>query len=200
MDLYRLGMVMPDFKWDSQDKYYAAMKSSTDAKDWRDFADRLFGADWAAEVLYGAPHVDPVPDAGPPPTPDAGPPPGVDSGPPPAVDSGPPPAVDTGVVDGGGGGDDGGKGTVDDDDRDGIPDEIDLCSATPAGAPVWRFGDWTGCSVGQHRDGGGGGGGVDGDGDGIPDVKDRCSKTPAGTRVWKYGEWIGCGGGERRDH
>jgi hypothetical protein len=197
MDLYRLGMVMPDFKWDSQDKYYAAMKSSTDAAAWRAFADRLFGAEWAAEVLYGAPHVDPTPDAGPPPTPDAGPPPVVDSGPPPAVDSGPPPAIDTGVVDSGGGGGDGGKGTVDDADGDGIPDEIDLCGGTPAAQPVWRYGDWIGCTTGQHRDGGGGG--ADADGDGIADVKDRCTKTPSGSRVWKYGEWMGCGGGEYRD-
>ena len=194
MESFRLGMVMPDFKWDLQDKYYAAMKSSTDAQSWRDFAGRLFGDAWAAEVLYGAPPVDPGVDSGPLPTPDAGPPPAVDAGPPPAVDSGVLPPVDSG----GGGDDGGGKGAVDDEDRDGIPDEIDLCSGTAAGQPVWRYGEWMGCALGQHRDGGGGG--SDADGDGIPDIKDRCTKTPLGTHVWKYGEWMGCGGGEYRDH
>lgn len=99
-------------------------------------------------------------------------------------------------TDGGGGGGGGGGGTPGDADADGVPDAQDLCSKTPAGAPVWREGEWLGCGAGQHRDGGGG---ADADGDGIPDNRDLCSGSPAGAPVWQYGEWMGCGAGQLRD-
>jgi len=85
-----------------------------------------------------------------------------------------------------------------DSDGDGIPDAVDTCGKTPAGANVWREGEWIGCAGGQRRDSGPWGG-ADGDGDGVTDSKDLCTKTPAGARVWTYGAWIGCGAGEFRD-
>jgi hypothetical protein len=39
-----------------------------------------------------------------------------------------------------------------DSDGDGVPDGEDLCSNTPAGAPVWKYGPWLGCAAGQYRD------------------------------------------------
>jgi hypothetical protein len=184
MDNYRIGSKMSDYTWADQDTYLSNMKTSADAADWRAFVNSLFGDAWVSTVIFGDP-TPTDPDAGPPSV-DAGPPPAVDAGPPPVVDAGPPPAVDAGP-----------PPSTDDDDGDGIVDEQDLCSHTPAGAVVWTYGDWIGCSVGQHRDGGGGHG--DADGDGVPDNKDRCTHTPSGARVWKYGDWIGCAGGEHRD-
>src|SRR6266566_4425818 len=53
-----------------------------------------------------------------------------------------------------------------DSDRDGVPDGIDKCPGTPAGARV----DATGCPV-------------DSDADGVPDGIDQCPGTPAGVHV-----------------
>jgi OOP family OmpA-OmpF porin len=53
-----------------------------------------------------------------------------------------------------------------DADGDGVPDEIDVCPATPMGVVV----DARGCPV-------------DTDGDGIPDYQDDCDDTPSGARV-----------------
>lgn len=39
-----------------------------------------------------------------------------------------------------------------DTDGDGIFDDKDLCSDTPAGAEVWKSGEWIGCASGQRRD------------------------------------------------
>lgn len=39
-----------------------------------------------------------------------------------------------------------------DSDKDGIADNLDLCSNTPAGTKVWMTGEWTGCAQGQSRD------------------------------------------------
>ena len=184
MDLYRQGSVMTDFKWDKMDAYYKSMAEGADAAEWRAFAKSTWGADWIDQVVFGKSGPIVVPDAGPPPVVDSGPPPVVDSGPPPVVDSGPGPIVDSGPVP-----------TPGDEDGDGIGDAVDLCSRTPHGAPVWTFGDWIGCTTGQHRDGGGG---ADSDRDGIPDNKDQCKDTPVGAPVWKYGVWIGCAEGQRR--
>lgn len=57
-------------------------------------------------------------------------------------------------------------GAPSDADRDGVPDKIDQCPGTPAGARI----DGTGCPV-------------DGDGDGVPDGIDRCEGTPTGAIV-----------------
>lgn len=61
-------------------------------------------------------------------------------------------------------------GNKKDDDKDGIPDEEDLCPDTPPGILV----DRTGCSP-------------DADGDGIPDFADICKNTPSGAKVDKNG-------------
>ncbi len=53
-----------------------------------------------------------------------------------------------------------------DSDGDGVPDDIDLCPATMAGATVDQYG----CEM-------------DSDGDGVADSKDRCPNTPKGTKV-----------------
>ena len=53
-----------------------------------------------------------------------------------------------------------------DSDGDGVPDYMDNCPNTPAGAPV----DAQGCPL-------------DSDGDGVPDYMDRCPNTPRGTEV-----------------
>ncbi len=84
-----------------------------------------------------------------------------------------------------------------DSDEDSIPDEVDLCSATPPGTGVWSFGEWIGCGGGQFRDPPR----VenDADSDGIANNIDLCNNTAPGRNVWKYGEWIGCAGGEQRD-
>jgi len=39
-----------------------------------------------------------------------------------------------------------------DSDGDGVPDTLDLCSATPAGKAVWGEGEWIGCAAGQRKD------------------------------------------------
>lgn len=57
-----------------------------------------------------------------------------------------------------------------DSDGDGVPDSIDKCPGTPAGATV----DADGCEI-------------DSDGDGVPDSRDRCPNTPANTKVDAYG-------------
>ncbi len=95
-----------------------------------------------------------------------------------------------------------------DDDGDRVPDDLDLCSATPEGANVWTSGEWIGCAGGQRIDrqprprppepeeplep-------SDGDRDGVDDGADLCSDTPEGANVWDAGEWIGCAGGQFRD-
>ena len=53
-----------------------------------------------------------------------------------------------------------------DADGDGVPDSLDRCPNTPAGARV----NAEGCPV-------------DSDGDGVPDYKDNCPGTPAGAKV-----------------
>jgi OOP family OmpA-OmpF porin len=53
-----------------------------------------------------------------------------------------------------------------DGDGDGVPDHLDKCPDTPAGAEV----DTVGCPV-------------DSDGDGVPDYMDKCPGTPAGVAV-----------------
>lgn len=88
-----------------------------------------------------------------------------------------------------------------DDDGDRVPDDLDLCSATPEGANVWTYGEWVGCAGGQRvdrqpraqpeR--------TDADGDGVDDDRDLCRGTPDGAAVWSAGEWLGCAGGQLRD-
>ncbi len=84
-----------------------------------------------------------------------------------------------------------------DQDGDGVPDAIDRCRDTPAGAAIWRSGEWMGCAGGQRVDPPSGSG--DADGDGVPDQRDLCSGTPRGAAVWQSGAWAGCAGGQRRD-
>lgn len=55
---------------------------------------------------------------------------------------------------------------VTDSDGDGVPDDMDKCPGTPAGAKV----DANGCEL-------------DSDGDGVVDSRDKCPGTPAGTKV-----------------
>jgi OmpA-OmpF porin, OOP family len=57
-----------------------------------------------------------------------------------------------------------------DSDNDGVPDDMDKCPGTPAGAVV----DADGCEA-------------DADGDGVPDSMDKCPDTPAGTKVGSDG-------------
>ena len=57
-----------------------------------------------------------------------------------------------------------------DSDNDGVPDTLDQCPNTPAGAKV----DANGCCV-------------DSDNDGVPDYKDKCPGTPAGVEVDENG-------------
>ena len=83
-----------------------------------------------------------------------------------------------------------------DSDGDGVPDDVDQCPGTPAGAPV----DDKGCPL--YSDGDGvpdyldkcpgtpsgvkvdpDGCPIDSDGDGVPDYLDKCPGTPAGTQV-----------------
>ena len=59
---------------------------------------------------------------------------------------------------------------VSDSDADGVPDEQDQCSGTPAGAQV----DATGCEL-------------DDDADGVANSKDQCADTPAGALVDETG-------------
>ncbi len=61
-------------------------------------------------------------------------------------------------------------GGTKDSDRDGVPDDIDVCPDTPIGVKV----DRNGCPV-------------DSDKDGIPDYMDRCPDTPIGVKVDKNG-------------
>ena len=87
-----------------------------------------------------------------------------------------------------------------DADRDGVSDDRDACSNTPAGAtvdrdgcPVYRDTDGDGVidlrdacpatSVGEMVDGRGCSIAKDSDGDGVSDVSDRCPNTPMGERV-----------------
>ncbi|MEN8720864.1 MAG: OmpA family protein [Oceanococcaceae bacterium] len=58
-----------------------------------------------------------------------------------------------------------------DDDNDGVPNSLDRCPNTPAGAVV----DAYGCEVRSEIG--------DADGDGVPDNMDRCPNTPPGTPV-----------------
>ncbi|MEJ2582036.1 MAG: thrombospondin type 3 repeat-containing protein, partial [Acidobacteriota bacterium] len=53
-----------------------------------------------------------------------------------------------------------------DSDGDGVPDHMDKCPGTPAGVAV----DGTGCPI-------------DTDGDGVPDYMDKCPGTPRGAKV-----------------
>jgi outer membrane protein OmpA-like peptidoglycan-associated protein len=57
-------------------------------------------------------------------------------------------------------------GRIPDDDRDGIPNRVDRCAATPRGARV----DARGCPI-------------DGDSDGVFDGIDQCANTPSGATV-----------------
>jgi len=57
-------------------------------------------------------------------------------------------------------------GAPSDADKDGVPDKIDQCPGTPAGARI----DANGCPI-------------DGDGDGVPDGLDKCEGTPKGATV-----------------
>jgi OOP family OmpA-OmpF porin len=83
-----------------------------------------------------------------------------------------------------------------DSDGDGVPDNIDQCPGTPAGAPV----DDKGCPLYSDGDGvpdyldkcpgtpsgvkvDSDGCPVDSDGDGVPDYLDKCPGTPAGMKV-----------------
>ncbi len=63
---------------------------------------------------------------------------------------------------------------VGDEDGDGVTDDIDQCSGTPAGTPV----DANGCPVLVVGDE---------DGDGVNDDLDQCLGTPAGTMVDEFG-------------
>jgi hypothetical protein len=51
MALYREGAASPHFRWDTQDNYWRALKTSPDAEALRTFVRRTFGRAWAAEVL-----------------------------------------------------------------------------------------------------------------------------------------------------
>src|SRR5437867_2669693 len=87
-------------------------------------------------------------------------------------------------------------GTPRDQDGDGVPDRLDRCPGTPAGARV----DANGCAIDSDGDGvvdgidacnntppgaivDARGCPIDSDGDGVPDGLDRCAGTPAGAIV-----------------
>lgn len=55
MNLYRQGAAMEQFRWATQDTYYTALRQSPDAEALREFARRIYGRAWAAEVLGLAP-------------------------------------------------------------------------------------------------------------------------------------------------
>ncbi|HWJ35430.1 MAG TPA: OmpA family protein [Steroidobacteraceae bacterium] len=88
-----------------------------------------------------------------------------------------------------------------DSDGDGVPDDIDRCPNTPAGAKVDQYG----CEFDQDGDGvvdrldqcpntphgtpvDAKGCPLDSDGDGVPDTLDKCPNTPKGDRV----DSVGC--------
>jgi hypothetical protein len=48
---YKVGSLMDAFKWETQDKYYRSLQTSSDAEALREFARDQFGAAWAQEVL-----------------------------------------------------------------------------------------------------------------------------------------------------
>ena len=89
-----------------------------------------------------------------------------------------------------------------DSDGDGVPDSMDKCPNTPAGAAVDRNGcplDTDGDGVPDYKDECATPAGVkvdergcsiDSDGDGVPDADDQCPGTPPGTKVDEFG----CGG------
>ena len=51
MESFREGAAIPDFRSEKQDKYYAALREGPEAKELREFARGLFGADWARDVM-----------------------------------------------------------------------------------------------------------------------------------------------------
>ena len=73
-----------------------------------------------------------------------------------------------------------------DSDKDGVTDDKDQCSNTPAGAKV----DDTGCEVKDETPPE-----EDSDGDGVVDSKDKCPNTPAGSKVDANGCVVTTGGG-----
>ena len=51
MKLYHEAQAMPDFAYDKNVEYYEAMKTSSDAESWRQFARETFGAAWTQNVF-----------------------------------------------------------------------------------------------------------------------------------------------------
>jgi hypothetical protein len=49
--VYALGSVMPQFRWDTQDRYLDSLRRSNDASELRAFTQRIFGAKWTKDVL-----------------------------------------------------------------------------------------------------------------------------------------------------
>jgi hypothetical protein len=134
MDGYRRGAEIPDFHMSSQGPYYQALLEHPDAEPLRAFVRRLFGDPWTRRVLFGEEGDDPDGGEG----------------------GGGPDDPDGGEGGGGPDGPDDGGGNDDvlpgDADADGVPDDLDLCSGTPPGARVWKYGEWIGCAAGQYRD------------------------------------------------
>lgn len=51
MEIFREGAAMSQFAWNEQDNYYNGIRNNADAADIRDFVRRVFGDQWAFEVL-----------------------------------------------------------------------------------------------------------------------------------------------------
>ena len=205
MEVYRKGARMNEFKWDVQDRYYTELTTGTAGASFRDFVRRVYGDRFLGEVLLGQP---PTGTGG------AGGAGGAGAGGAGAGGAGAGGAGAGGAGAGGaggsgaggsGGGNGGGNGTgngtgpIGDSDGDGVRNADDLCRDSMRGAPVWTYGEWSGCAEGQYRDRLAPTPGTDADGDGVPDAQDLCSNTARGAAVWRSGEWSGCAGGQLRD-
>jgi hypothetical protein len=228
MDLFRVGRALAPFARADQDAYYEKLRNGPEAEPIRAFAERLFGAAFARHALFGEPMPAPdEPDV--PETPDepVEPEPPVEPDVPvepdtpvePDVPADPDSPVEPNVPD----------ETLpdaegdlpdppgEDADADGVSDDVDLCTRTPAGKRVWTDGAWLGCAEGERRDGPPPGPNgpdvpddpnvpdgpvepVDSDADGVVDTEDVCLGTAAGARVWGQGLWKGCAGGQHANN
>ncbi len=157
MRIFRVGAEMAPFKRDEQLEYFERLRTSADAAPLRWFASRLFGAAWTQDVLLaplaatelteparGSQPARPRRPAEPTPAEPTPAEPAEPSEPdepseptPPEPTPVEPTPTDPSEID---------------SDGDGIMDDQDLCSNTPAGARVWTYGAWIGCSGGQQRD------------------------------------------------
>jgi hypothetical protein len=51
MAVFRAGIVLPPYRWDLTDGFYAALRASPDAEPLRQFVRATYGGAWAYAVL-----------------------------------------------------------------------------------------------------------------------------------------------------